>query len=58
MDIPTELFLEKKKILSQIQYAEKKHYRWIAFYGEEEKNSNIISIKDLQTKKTRKSFFF
>ena len=50
-NIPTEIFMEEKPILTQIQYAEKKNYRWIGFYGEEEIKENIINIKDLQTKK-------
>ena len=51
--IPTEVFLEQKKILTQIQYAEKKNYRWIAFYGVEEIAKKAISIKDLQTKEQK-----
>lgn len=48
--IPTEVFLECKKILLQIQYAKKKNYRWIAFYGEQEAKKNVLTVKDLQSK--------
>jgi histidyl-tRNA synthetase len=49
--IPTEVFLEKKKILTQIQYAEKLGYHWVGFYAKDEELQNAVSIKNLQTKK-------
>ena len=51
--IETEVFLEAKKILTQIQYAEKKNYRWVAFYGEQEAKKGMLAIKDLQNKRQK-----
>ena len=51
--IPTEVFLEDKKILTQIQYAEKKKYRWIAFYASKEAARKEVSLKELQTREQK-----
>ena len=48
--VPVEHYLEEKKIKNQLSYAEKKNFRWVLLYGEEEKQKKIISIKNLSTR--------
>ena len=48
--VPVEHYLEDKKIKNQLSYAEKKKFRWVLLYGEEEKQKKIISIKNLSTR--------
>ena len=43
--MPTE-----KKNKKPTSYAEKKKFRWVLLYGEEEKQKKIISIKNLSTR--------
>ena len=48
--VPVEHYLEEKKIKNQLSYAEKKNFRWVLLYGEEEKQKKIINIKNLSTR--------
>ena len=47
MNIITELYLENKKIGSQISYAEKKGYPFVLINGENEFSNNCFRLKNI-----------
>lgn len=55
MGINAEVYPTKKKIQAQFKYAESKSIPYVVFCGEEEKNKNIVNLKDLITKKNYES---
>ena len=53
--VPVEHYLEEKKIKNQLSYAEKKKFRWVLLYGEEEKQkkkSSVIAAHSYPSRRT------
>jgi len=48
-NIRTEIYPSNVKIKKQMEYANRKNIKYVLIYGEEEKNKNIIVIKDMHT---------
>jgi len=48
-DINTEVFLEDKKLKAKFKYADKLHIPYVIVIGEEEKNNNTITLKNMET---------
>ena len=47
--IPTEIYLEDKKIKAKFKYADKLKIPYVAIIGEEEAKNNTVSLKNMQT---------
>lgn len=47
--IPSEVFYEPTKIEKQLRYADRLGIPWVVFFGEEEKKSGLIKIKNLKS---------
>ncbi len=48
-NINTEVFLEDKKLKAKFKYADKLHIPYVIVIGEEEKNNNTITLKNMET---------
>ena len=46
-DINTEVFLEDKKLKAKFKYADKLHIPYVAVIGEDEMNTNTVTLKDM-----------
>ena len=47
--IPTELFLDKKKMKQQLKYANARGFRWVAFAGPDEVEAGTVTLKDFKS---------
>ena len=48
-NIACDLYPEKSKLQKQFTYAEKKEISFVAFYGEDEINTNTVTLKNIKT---------
>lgn len=48
-NINTEVFLEDKKLKAKFKYADKLHIPYVIVIGEEERNNNTVTLKDMET---------
>lgn len=48
-NIACDLYPEKSKLQKQFSYAEKKEISFVAFYGEDEINTNTVTLKNIKT---------
>jgi len=48
--IPCEVYLEKRKLVQQFAFAEKKGIPLALICGEEERRQGVVTIKDLNTR--------
>jgi histidyl-tRNA synthetase len=51
--IPTEVYPEKKKLLSQYQYAEKKGLPFVVVAGKGPEGENGFSVREISSRSTR-----
>jgi histidyl-tRNA synthetase len=47
--IPTELFLDQKKMKQQLKYANARGFRWVAFAGPDEVEAGTVTLKDFKS---------
>ena len=48
-DIPTEIYLENKKIKAKFKYADKLQIPYVIVIGEDEITNNVVTLKDMKT---------
>lgn len=48
-DINAQVYFDNKKIKAKIKYAERLNIKYIIIIGEEERESNILTLKDIET---------
>ena len=53
-NIPTEVFMQNKKIKNKFKYADKLQIPYVVVIGEDEIKNNTVSLKDMKTGEQKK----
>lgn len=56
-DINAQVYFDNKKIKNKIKYAEKLNIKYIIIIGEEERENNILTLKNIETGEQQKLVF-